>query len=284
MKSDVLKKVFRYIKRYIPLLIFSLILSAVTVALTLYFPILTGRAIDEIIELGKVDFEAISAILFEAAIVVLIAALAQWLTNVANNRMTYNIVRDIRRDAFDKIEKLPLSYIDSHSHGDMGSRIIADVDTFAEGLLMGFTQLFTGIATIAGTLIFMMRINVNIALVVVVITPLSLFVASFIAKNTYSMFQLQTKTRGEQTALIDEMVGNQKIVQAFTYEDDALERFDEINERLSKCSLRATFFSSLTNPSTRFVNSIVYAAVGIFGALSAIAGRISVGQLTCFLS
>ena len=284
MKRDVLKKVFRYIKRYIPLLIFSLILSAVTVALTLYFPILTGRAIDEIIELGKVDFEAISAILFEAAIVVLIAALAQWLTNVANNRMTYNIVRDIRRDAFDKIEKLPLSYIDSHSHGDMVSRIIADVDTFAEGLLMGFTQLFTGIATIAGTLIFMMRINVNIALVVVVITPLSLFVASFIAKNTYSMFQLQTKTRGEQTALIDEMVGNQKIVQAFTYEDDALERFDEINERLSKCSLRATFFSSLTNPSTRFVNSIVYAAVGIFGALSAIVGRISVGQLTCFLS
>ena len=284
MKRDVLKKVFRYIKRYIPLLIFSLILSAFTVALTLYFPILTGRAIDEIIELGKVDFEAISAILFEAAIVVLIAALAQWLTNVANNRMTYNIVRDIRRDAFDKIEKLPLSYIDSHSHGDMVSRIIADVDTFAEGLLMGFTQLFTGIATIAGTLIFMMRINVNIALVVVVITPLSLFVASFIAKNTYSMFQLQTKTRGEQTALIDEMVGNQKIVQAFTYEDDALERFDEINERLSKCSLRATFFSSLTNPSTRFVNSIVYAAVGIFGALSAIVGRISVGQLTCFLS
>ena len=284
MKRDVLKKVFRYIKRYIPLLIFSLILSAFTVALTLYFPILTGRAIDEIIELGKVDFEAISAILFEAAIVVLIAALAQWLTNVANNRMTYNIVRDIRRDAFDKIEKLPLSYIDSHSHGDMVSRIIADVDTFAEGLLMGFTQLFTGIATIAGTLIFMMRINVNIALVVVVITPLSLFVASFIAKNTYSMFQLQTKTRGEQTALIDEMVGNQKIVQAFTYEDDARERFDEINERLSKCSLRATFFSSLTNPSTRFVNSIVYAAVGIFGALSAIVGRISVGQLTCFLS
>ena len=284
MKRDVLKKVFIYIKRYIPLLIFSLILSAFTVALTLYFPILTGRAIDEIIELGKVDFGAISAFLFEAAIVVLIAALAQWLTNVANNRMTYNIVRDIRRDAFDKIEKLPLSYIDSHSHGDMVSRIIADVDTFAEGLLMGFTQLFTGIATIAGTLIFMMRINVNIALVVVVITPLSLFVASFIAKNTYSMFQLQTKTRGEQTALIDEMVGNQKIVQAFTYEDDALERFDEINERLSKCSLRATFFSSLTNPSTRFVNSIVYAAVGIFGALSAIVGRISVGQLTCFLS
>ncbi|MDY3795446.1 MAG: ABC transporter ATP-binding protein [Agathobacter sp.] len=284
MKRYVLKKVFRYIKRYIPLLIFSLILSAFTVALTLYFPILTGRAIDEIIELGKVDFGAISAILFEAAIVVLIAALAQWLTNVANNRMTYNIVRDIRRDAFDKIEKLPLSYIDSQSHGDMVSRIIADVDTFAEGLLMGFTQLFTGIATIAGTLIFMMRINVNIALVVVVITPLSLFVASFIAKNTYSMFQLQSKTRGEQTALIDEMVGNQKIVQAFTYEDDALERFDEINERLSKCSLRATFFSSLTNPSTRFVNSIVYAAVGIFGALSAIVGRISVGQLTCFLS
>lgn len=284
MNNDVLKKVFKYIKRYIPLLIFSLILSGITVALTLYFPILTGRAIDKIIEAGKVDFDSISTILIQAGFVVVIAAAAQWLTNVSNNKMTYNIVRDIRKDAFDKIEKLPLSYIDSHSHGDMVSRIIADVDTFAEGLLMGFTQLFTGVATIAGTLIFMLSINVKIAIVVVVITPLSLFVASFIAKNTYSMFQQQTKTRGEQTALIDEMIGNQKVVQAFSYEDDALERFDEINGRLFKCSLRATFFSSLTNPSTRFINSIVYAAVGIFGALAAIMGKITIGQLTCFLS
>ena len=284
MNNDVLKKVFKYIKRYIPLLIFSLILSGITVALTLYFPILTGRAIDKIIEAGKVDFDSISTILIQAGFVVVIAAAAQWLTNVSNNKMTYNIVRDIRKDAFDKIEKLPLSYLDSHSHGDMVSRIIADVDTFAEGLLMGFTQLFTGVATIAGTLIFMLSINVKIAIVVVVITPLSLFVASFIAKNTYSMFQLQTKTRGEQTALIDEMIGNQKVVQAFSYEDDALERFDEINGRLFKCSLRATFFSSLTNPSTRFINSIVYAAVGIFGALAAIMGKITIGQLTCFLS
>lgn len=284
MNNDVLKKVFKYIKRYIPLLIFSLILSGITVALTLYFPILTGRAIDKIIEAGKVDFDSISTILIQAGFVVVIAAVAQWLTNASNNKMTYNIVRDIRKDAFDKIEKLPLSYIDSHSHGDMVSRIIADVDTFAEGLLMGFTQLFTGVATIAGTLIFMLSINVKIAIVVVVITPLSLFVASFIAKNTYSMFQQQTKTRGEQTALIDEMIGNQKVVQAFSYEDDALERFDEINGRLFKCSLRATFFSSLTNPSTRFINSIVYAAVGIFGALAAIMGKITIGQLTCFLS
>ena len=284
MNNDVLKKVFKYIKRYIPLLIFSLILSGITVALTLYFPILTGRAIDKIIEAGKVDFDSISTILIQAGFVVVIAAATQWLTNVSNNKMTYNIVRDIRKDAFDKIEKLPLSYIDSHSHGDMVSRIIADVDTFAEGLLMGFTQLFTGVATIAGTLIFMLSINVKIAIVVVVITPLSLFVASFIAKNTYSMFQQQTKTRGEQTALIDEMIGNQKVVQAFSYEDDALERFDEINGRLFKCSLRATFFSSLTNPSTRFINSIVYAAVGIFGALAAIMGKITIGQLTCFLS
>ena len=284
MNNDVLKKVFKYIKRYIPLLIFSLILSGITVALTLYFPILTGRAIDKIIEAGKVDFDSISTILIQAGFVVVIAAVAQWLTNVSNNKMTYNIVRDIRKDAFDKIEKLPLSYIDSHSHGDMVSRIIADVDTFAEGILMGFTQLFTGVATIAGTLIFMLSINVKIAIVVVVITPLSLFVASFIAKNTYSMFQQQTRTRGEQTALIDEMIGNQKVVQAFSYEDDALERFDEINGRLFKCSLRATFFSSLTNPSTRFINSIVYAAVGIFGALAAIMGKITIGQLTCFLS
>ena len=283
-KAGTMRKVLSYMKRYIPLLVISLALSVVTVALTLYFPILTGRAIDLIVGKGKVDFTAMTAILTRAAIIVVIAAATQWLTNICNNRMTYNIVRDIRRDAFLNIEKMPLSYIDSHSHGDMVSRIIADVDTFSEGLLMGFTQLFTGIATIAGTLIFMLTIDVKISCIVVLITPLSLFVASFITKKTYSMFQLQTRTRGEQTSLIDEIVGNEKVVQAFNHEDEALEQFDEINDRLQKCSLRATFFSSLTNPSTRFVNSLVYAGVGIFGAMSALTGGITVGQLSCFLS
>lgn len=283
-KAGTMRKVLSYMKRYIPLLVISLALSVVTVALTLYFPILTGRAIDLIVGKGKVDFTAMTAILTRAAIIVVIAAAVQWLTNICNNRMTYNIVRDIRRDAFLNIEKMPLSYIDSHSHGDMVSRIIADVDTFSEGLLMGFTQLFTGIATIAGTLIFMLTIDVKISCIVVLITPLSLFVASFITKKTYSMFQLQTSTRGEQTSLIDEIVGNEKVVQAFNHEDEALEQFDEINDRLQKCSLRATFFSSLTNPSTRFVNSLVYAGVGIFGAMSALTGGITVGQLSCFLS
>lgn len=279
-----LSKVFHYMKRYIPILILSILLAGVTVALSLYFPILTGRAIDLIIDKGLVDFEGIFAIVVQALIVIGIAAVAQWVMNVCNNRMTYNIVRDIRRDAFDKIEKLPLSFIDSHSHGDLVSRIIADVDTFAEGLLMGFTQLFTGVATIIGTLGFMLALNFKITIVVVCITPVSLFVASFIAKRTFSMFKLQSSTRGEQTAIIDEMIGNQKVVQAFNQEDEALEKFDEVNERLKDCSLKATFFSSLTNPSTRFVNSLVYAAVAIFGALSAIAGGISVGQLSCFLS
>ena len=283
-KAGTIRKVLSYMKRYIPLLVISLALSVVTVALTLYFPILTGRAIDLIVGKGKVDFTAMTAILTRAAIIVVISAAAQWLTNICNNRMTYNIVRDIRRDAFLNIEKMPLSYIDSHSHGDMVSRIIADVDTFSEGLLMGFTQLFTGIATIAGTLIFMLTIDVKISCIVVLITPLSLFVASFITKKTYSMFQLQTRTRGEQTSLIDEIVGNEKVVQAFNHEDEALEQFDEINDRLQKCSLRATFFSSLTNPCTRFVNSLVYAGVGIFGAMSALTGGITVGQLSCFLS
>lgn len=283
-KAGTMRKVLSYMKRYIPLLVISLALSVVTVALTLYFPILTGRAIDLIVGKEKVDFTAMIAILTRAAIIVVIAAAAQWLTNICNNRMTYNIVRDIRHDAFLNIEKMPLSYIDSHSHGDMVSRIIADVDTFSEGLLMGFTQLFTGIATIAGTLIFMLTIDVKISCIVVLITPLSLFVASFITKKTYSMFQLQTRTRGEQTSLIDEIVGNEKVVQAFNHEDEALEQFDEINDRLQKCSLRATFFSSLTNPSTRFVNSLVYAGVGIFGAMSALTGGITVGQLSCFLS
>ena len=281
-----LKKVFHYMKRYIPLLVFSIVLATITVALTLYFPILTGQAIDLIVEKGLVDFDGILQIAIKGVVVVLITALAQWIMNMCNNRTTYNIVRDIRKDAFHKIEHLPLSYIDSHSHGDMVSRIIADVDTFAEGLLMGFTQLFTGLATIAGTLLFMLTIDVKITLVVVVLTPISLLVASFIAKKTYSMFQLQTKTRGEQTALIEEMIGNQKVVQAFCHEDEARSTFGEINDRLQKCSLRAIFFSSLVNPSTRFVNSLVYAAVGITGAISVIVtgGAFSVGNLSCFLS
>ena len=279
-----LKKVFKYIKRYIPLLITALALSIVTVALTLYFPILTGRAIDLIIGKGQVDFDGIMQIVIKAVIAVAFAAIAQWLTNVCNNKMTYNVIRDIRTDAFENIEKIPLSYIDSHSHGDIVSRIISDVDTFADGLLLGLTQLFTGVATIVGTLIFMLTINVKIAIVVVVLTPLSLVAASFIAKRTYSMFRLQSRTRGEQTALIDEMIGNQKVLVAFNHEKKAIEQFDEINDRLSQYSLRATFFSSLTNPTTRFVNSIVYASVGVFGAISAILGGITVGQLTCFLS
>lgn len=281
-----LKKVLHYMKHYIPLLVLSIILATVSVALTLYFPIITGKAIDLILAKGKVDFDGIIALAKQGMIVILITAVAQWVMNMANNRMTYNIVRDIRKDAFDKIEKLPFSYIDSHSHGDMVSRIIADVDTFADGLLMGFTQLFTGVATIVGTLLFMLSIHIKITLVVVILTPLSLFVASFIAKRTYSMFRLQSKTRGEQTALIEEMIGNQKVVQAFNHEDEALEEFDEINERLQKYSLRAIFFSSIVNPSTRFINSIVYAAVGITGAFAVIltGGVFTVGNLSCFLS
>ena len=281
-----LKKVMHYLKHYIPILILSVVLATVTVALTLYFPILTGRAIDLILDKGNVDFPGILAIAKEGAIVIGITAAAQWIMNMCNNRMTYNIVRDIRRDALERIEHLPLSYIDSHSHGDMVSRIIADVDTFADGLLMGFTQLFTGLATIIGTLLFMLFVNVKITVVVVLLTPISLFVAGFIAKKTYSMFQLQTQTRGEQTALIEEMVGNQKVVQAFCHEKEALGQFADVNDRLQKYSLRATFFSSLVNPSTRFVNSLVYAAVGITGALAVIltGGAFSVGNLSCFLS
>ena len=281
-----LKKVMHYLKHYIPILILSVVLATVTVALTLYFPILTGRAIDLILDKGNVDFPGILAIAKEGVIVIGITAAAQWIMNMCNNRMTYNIVRDIRRDAFERIEHLPLSYIDSHSHGDMVSRIIADVDTFADGLLMGFTQLFTGLATIIGTLLFMLFVNVKITVVVVLLTPISLFVAGFFAKKTYSMFQLQTQTRGEQTALIEEMVGNQKVVQAFCHEKEALGQFADVNDRLQKYSLRATFFSSLVNPSTRFVNSLVYAAVGITGALAVIltGGAFSVGNLSCFLS
>lgn len=283
-QMSTLRKVLRYMKKYIPLLVISTILATVTVAMTLYFPILTGEALDFIIEEGNVDFAGISGIIKTAVVVIAVNAIAQWVMNICNNKMTYHIVMDIRKDAFQKIEKLPLSVIDTRSHGDMVSRVIADVDTFAEGLLMGFTQLFSGVATIIGTLLFMLSLDVKITLVVVVITPVSLFVASFIANKTYSMFQLQSKTKGEQTALIDEMIGNQKVVQAFSHEDEAQETFEEINNRLQKYSLNATFFSSLVNPSTRFVNSLVYAAVGVFGALSAISGGISVGQLSCFLT
>lgn len=283
-QMDTLRKVLRYMKKYIPLLVISILLATITVAMTLYFPILTGKALDFIIEKGKVDFAGIADILKTAIIVIIINAIAQWVMNICNNKMTYHIVMDIRKDAFQKIEKLPLSVIDTKSHGDMVSRVIADVDTFAEGLLMGFTQLFSGLATIVGTLLFMLSLDYKITLVVVIITPVSLFVASFIANKTYFMFQLQSKTKGEQTSLIDEMIGNQKVVQAFAHEDEAQAEFEEINNRLEKYSLNATFFSSLVNPSTRFVNSLVYAAVGVFGALSAITGGISVGQLSCFLT
>lgn len=279
-----LTKVLKYIKRYGFFLATSLVLAAVTVVLTLYVPILTGHAIDEIVGPGRVDFEKVASILWKIGVAVLVTMAAQWGMNVCNNKITYCVVRDIRDEAFEKIQRLPLGYIDSHSYGEVVSRVIADVDQFADGLLMGFTQLFTGVVTILGTLLFMLSIHVGITLVVVLITPVSLIVASFIAKRTYEMFRLQSETRGEQTALVEEILGNQKVVQAFGYEDDAQETFDEINERLRKCSLRGIFFSSITNPATRFVNSLVYAGVGITGAYFAIQGGISVGQLSCFLS
>lgn len=283
-QKQTLGKVLRYIKRYWGYLGCSLVLAAVIVALTLYIPILTGQAIDLIIEAGKVDFAGIFEILKKMAVIILLTAVAQWIMNACNNKITYNVIRDIRMEAFEKIERLPLRYIDSHSYGEVVSRVISDVDQFADGLLMGFSQLFTGLVTIFGTLIFMLTISVHITIAVVVITPISLFVASFIAKKTFSMFKLQSETRGEQTGFIEEMIGNQKVVQAFSHEEEALEKFDEINERLQKCSLRAIFFSSLTNPATRFVNSLVYATVSIVGAFMAIAGGISVGQLSSLLS
>ena len=279
-----LVKVLRYLKPYWFYLGLSLVLAAVSVALTLYVPKLTGRAIDHIIARGQVDFPAILAVLKQIAIAIAVTALAQWIMNICNNKMTYQIVRDIRNEAFRKIEILPLKYIDSHSYGEIVSRVIADVDQFADGLLMGFTQFFTGVMTIAGTILFMLATNVGITFVVVLITPLSLFVAAFIAKKTFTMFRLQSETRGEQTALIDEMLGNQKVVQAFSHEEKAMEQFDEINERLQKCSLKAIFYSSITNPATRFVNNVVYTGVGLVGALAAVAGRISVGDLSCLLS
>lgn len=283
-QKETFAKVLRYIRRYWIYLAVSIIMASVTVALTLYFPILTGRVIDKVIGSGQVDFLAIFSILKQMGFIVAATALAQWIMNVCNNKMTYRIVQDIRDEAFCKIEILPLKYIDGHSYGEVVSRVIADVDQFADGLLMGFTQFFTGVITILGTLGFMLSVNVTVTGVVVVVTPLSFFVAGFIAKKTYTMFKLQSETRGEQTALIEEMVGNQKVVQAFSHEDEALSQFDEINERLGVCSLRAIFYSSLTNPSTRFVNNLVYAGVAVIGALYAIRGGISVGQLSCFLS
>lgn len=283
-QKETIKKVLHYIRRYRFFLIVSLVLALITVVLTLYVPILTGQAVDLIVGKGQVDFAGVYHICVKIGIAILLTMAAQWVMNVANNKITYSVVRDIRTDAFEKIQVLPLSYIDSHSYGGIVSRVIADADQFADGLLMGFTQLFTGVITILGTLGFMLSVSVPIALVVVVLTPVSLFVAAFIAKRTYQMFRMQSETRGEQTALIEEMIGNQKVVQAFGQEKEVEDRFDEINDRLSKYSLQGTFFSSITNPSTRFVNALVYAAVGVFGAFFAIQGGISVGQLSCFLS
>ncbi len=283
-QMQTVKKVMDYIKKYSVYVVLSLLFAVATVAFTLYIPILTGDAVDLILGKGFVDFEGIYEILVQIIIFMLLAALAQWVMNICNNKITYGVIRDIRDKAFKKLEIVPLRYIDGNSHGDIVSRVIADVDQFADGLLMGFTQLFTGMITILGTLCFMLSISIKITLVVVVITPVSLFVASFIAKRTYSMFQKQSETRGEQTALIDEMIGNQKVVQAYGQEAEVLERFDKINNDLEKYSLRAVFFSSITNPATRFVNSLVYTGVGLAGAISAINGGISVGQLSCFLS
>lgn len=283
-QKKTLKKVFKKIRPYTPLVIISLIFAVITVALTLYFPLLTGKAVDCIISEGNVDFIKIRPIIFQMAVIAALTAVSQWAMNICNNKITYNVTRDIRDEAFKKIEILPLKYIDNHSSGDIVSRVIADVDQFADGLLMGFTQLFTGVLTILGTLFFMFSVNVTISIVVLLVTPISLFVAAFIAKRTYKMFRVQSETRGEETAYIDEMIGNQKVVQAFGREEKSLEKFDEINKRLERASLLATFFSSITNPSTRFVNSLVYTSVGIVGAFSVIYGRLSVGQLSAFLS
>ena len=281
-----LKKVLKYIKSYRIFLILSLLFAVVTVASTLYFPVLTGEVIDHIVGPGRVEFAVIMGLLGKMGALIVVTALAQWLMNVCNNKITYEVVQDVRREAFAKMEILPLKFIDAHSHGELVSRVIADVDQFADGLLMGFSQLFTGVVTILGTLLFMLSINVKITLVVVLVTPVSLFVASFIARRTFSMFMLQSTTRGEQTSLINEMIENQKVVQAFSKEEDVLEKFDEINARLEKASLRATFFSSLTNPGTRFVNSLVYTGVALVGAFLAMSGNgvLTVGQLSCFLS
>lgn len=282
--KSTLKKVFSYIGKYKYFLILSMIFAAVTVGLTLYAPILIGKAIDCIVGNGDVDFVLMKSILIKVAIIVVTTALVSWLMNVCNNKITYNVSRDLRKKAFDKIEILPFSYIDTHSKGDIVSRVITDVDQLSDGLLMGFTQFFTGVITIIGTLAFMLSVNVFITLVVVVVTPLSFFIARFIAKKTFNMFSLQSKTRGEQTAFIDEMISNQKVADAFSMDEENKKRFDNINNDLAKYSLKATFFSSITNPATRFVNSIVYAAVALFGAIMAVKGNITVGVLAAFLS
>lgn len=283
-QMDALKKVLNYIRRYWFMVGLSLVLAAVTVVLTLYIPILTGDAVDLLLGKGNVDFPAVFAIMKKIAVAMVFTAAAQWVMNTCNNHITYQVVKDIREDAFHRLEELPLKYLDSHAYGDIVSRVIADVDTFADGLLMGFTQLFTGVLTIIGTLIFMLVTNIPIALVVICITPVSFLVAKFIATRTYTMFKQQSETRGEHTNLIEEMIGNEKVVKTFSMEEKVKEQFAEINGRLQTCSLKAIFFSSITNPATRFVNSLVYAGVGIFGAFVAIRGGISVGRLSCFLS
>lgn len=284
--KQIIKKVLSYIGKYKYYLLFSVIFAAVSVALTLYVPILAGRAIDCIIGAGNVDFTAIKSILLQILIVVAATSVLQWFMNVLNNRITFNVVRDMREKAFCKIQVLPFKFLDSHANGDIVSKVISDADQFADGLLMGFSQLFTGVVTIIGTLCFMLSINVWITLVVVILTPLSFFIARFIAKKTYKMFKLQSETRGEQTAFIDEMINNQKVTEAYSHKDENLKNFDDINERLAKYSLRATFFSSITNPATRFVNSIVYASVALIGAVLAVTGNgnITVGILTSFLA
>lgn len=283
-QAATLKEVICRLGRYRIFLVFSILLATVSVALTLYIPKLTGHAVDYVIGKGKVNFSGVIQVMIQIGVCTLITALAQWLMNVCNNKMTYQMVQDIRNEAFDKIEQLPLKYIDGHPYGEVVSRVIADVDQFSDGLLMGFTQLFTGIATIIGTFCFMLSVNVSITFVVVLITPVSFFVANFIAKRTFRMFRLQSEIRGEQTGLIDEMIGNQKVVQAFGRGEDVTERFDEVNKRLQEASLRATFFSSITNPATRFVNSLVYTGVGITGAFAVVRSAMSVGQLSSFLS
>ena len=283
-QTSVISKVLLRVRRYWPVLIFSIILAAVHVVTNLYIPVLVGYAIDHIIAAGQVDFQMVFHYLQQILVCAAVGAASQWIMSQLNNKVTYRVTRDIRNEAFEHIQQLPLSYLDSHPHGDLVSRVISDVDTFADGLLMGFTQFFTGILTILGTLLFMLRISLPIALVVVCVTPLSLIVARFIAQRTHSMFQLQSKTRGDQTALIDESINGLKVVQAFGREDEILHSFDEINEKLGDCSLQAIFFSSMTNPATRFVNSVVYAGVGLVGALSAISGGITPGNLTSFLN
>ena len=282
--DSTLGKIWRLLKPYKIVFVVSVIFALISVILTLYVPILIGQAIDNIIEMGKVDFDNIFQILIKIVAVTMVTSFAQWVMSRCNNKITYRVVRDVRIDAFSKLQKLPLKYVDAYQSGEIISKVITDVEQFSDGLLMGFSQLFTGVSTILATLVFMLAINVRISLIVIVLTPLSLFIASFIAKRTYSMFKEQSEARAEMTSIVNEMVGNQKVVQAFGYEKEALQRFDDSNEILGKCSVRAIFFSSVTNPSTRFVNGLVYAGVGIYGAVMVMNGAISVGQLSSFLS